>query len=261
MTPHELEVIALSTAKLVKQATAEAVAAAQAPLMAQIAALTTRLADVEAKAPLPGPAGPEGVQGAKGDRGDDGLHGRDGVDGKDGRDGLDGVHGKDGANGRDGVGVSSALINKDGALVLTFSDGSIQTLGIVVGRDGAIGQKGADGRDGIDGRDGFSLEDFTATYDDDRTITLAFERGDLRKTYSFTLAHPLYRDVFKEGDTYQRGDAVTWGGSLFIAKETTTDKPGTSPAWQLAVKRGRDGREGKSGPEGPRGPKGDKGDR
>jgi hypothetical protein len=270
MTPHELEVLALSTAKLIKSAVAEATAplltrveeleAVHATLTAQMASMTTRMAGMETKAlaPMegpPGPAGPAGEPGAKGDRGDNGIDGRDGIDGKDGRDGLDGIHGKDGANGRDGVGIADALIDKDHSLVLTLTDGTVKKLGVVVGRDGVNGQKGDPGRDG------FGFDDLSAEFDGDRLLTLAFVRGEDRKAFPVELPHTIYRGVFADGTVYQRGDAVTWGGSLWIAKERTTDKPEVSKAWQLAVKRGRDGREGKSGPEGPRGPKGDKGDR
>ncbi len=54
-----------------------------------------------------------------------------------------------------------------------------------------------------------------------------------------------YRGVWSEGlGVCRKGDAVTFGGSLWICRaEETTDKPGTSPAWQLAVKKGRDGRD------------------
>lgn len=50
----------------------------------------------------------------------------------------------------------------------------------------------------------------------------------------------IYRDVFKEGAEYAEGDAVTFGGSLWICRETTTEKPGQSDAWRLSAKKGRD---------------------
>ena len=58
--------------------------------------------------------------------------------------------------GRD-VDVISAEINGKGELVLTYSDGSEQNLGRVVGwdgEDGKDGEDGEDGRDGLDGKDG-----------------------------------------------------------------------------------------------------------
>lgn len=155
-----------------------------------------------------------------------GPAGERGLDGRDGRDGKDG---KDGSHGRDGI-------------------------------DGRAGDKGLDGRDGNDGEAGFSLEDFDVTYDGERTFTFSFTRGDVQKSRTVETPFMLYRGVFEAGREYRAGDVVTWAGSLFIAKSTTTDKPEQTKAWQLAAKRGRDGRDGKDGDRGDRGPQGDKGD-
>ena len=45
-------------------------------------------------------------------------------------------------------------INEDGELILFYSDGSEENLGVVVGKDGKDGLDGIDGIDGQDGRDG-----------------------------------------------------------------------------------------------------------
>ena len=60
-------------------------------------------------------------------------------------------------------------------------------------------------------------------------------------------AHPLkYCDVWKSGGDYRAGNFVSWGGSVWHCNEdATTEKPGTSAAWTLAVKRGRDGKDAK----------------
>lgn len=55
----------------------------------------------------------------------------------------------------------------------------------------------------------------------------------------------IYRGVFKEGAEYEKGDTATFGGGLWHCEEATTDKPGTSKAWTLAVKRGADGKDKK----------------
>lgn len=55
-----------------------------------------------------------------------------------------------------------------------------------------------------------------------------------------------YRGVFKEGQEYTRGNAVTFGGSLWFAqKDAPEGKPGLTgdENWVLAVKRGRDGKD------------------
>ncbi len=49
--------------------------------------------------------------------------------------------------------------------------------------------------------------------------------------------------IWKDGNVYVAGDGVTHGGSWWIAKQETAEKPGKSDAWRLAVKRGNDGRD------------------
>jgi hypothetical protein len=204
----------------------------------------------------------------------DGVNGRDGADGRDGAAGpagpqgdrgVDGVNGKDGAdglNGKDGVGIAETFITKDGELVLTMTDGTTKSVGSIVGapgRDGLPGRTGERGADGIDGKDGLGFDDLRADVDDTGRLVLAFARGDRSK--AFRVPGIVDRGVYKDGESYVAGDAVSWGGSLFIAQQDTTAKPETSPDWRLAVKRGREGREGKQGPQGPQGPIGPKGDK
>ncbi|MDR6851090.1 hypothetical protein J2Y54_000583 [Sphingomonas sp. BE123] len=131
-----------------------------------------------------------------------------------------------GQPGQSGVGLAGALINRDGNLIITLSNGELQDLGRVVGREG------------------FSLENFDTKWDGERTLTLSFNDG--RQEYSHQLHMPIviYRDVYAEGVAYEPGDAVTWGGSLWIAQRTTSAKPDTTDSgWKLSVKRGRDGKD------------------
>ena len=104
----------------------------------------------------------------------------------------------------------------------------------------------------------------TATYDGMKTVTFKFTNGSATVEVPVAFPIPVYRDVWKEGEQYDPGDMVTWGGSLWIAKASTTAKPdlptAESRVWRLCVKRGNEGKQGKAGPEGPRGAKGDKGD-
>lgn len=57
-------------------------------------------------------------------------------------------------NSNDAVGIKGAQINENGELVLTYSDGTEQNLGVVVGKNGADGTNGTDGKDGTNGQDG-----------------------------------------------------------------------------------------------------------
>ncbi len=89
--------------------------------------------------------GEKGEKGEKGDTGADGKDGANGVDGKngtDGKDGVNGTNGKDGRDGKNGVGIAKAVINTNGELVLTYTNGTTVNLGRVVGNDGQDGQDG-----------------------------------------------------------------------------------------------------------------------
>jgi hypothetical protein len=97
----------------------------------------------------------------------------------------------------------------------------------------------------VDGLDSFEV----VQGDDLRTFTLRFAKtSGVIQSKSFDLPVVIDRGVFKQGETYKTGDAVTWGGSVHIAQCETTATPGTIEAgkdWRLAVKRGRDGKDGK----------------
>jgi hypothetical protein len=145
-----------------------------------------------------------------------------GPTGPAGRDGVDGVNGKDGRDGLDG---------KDGS----------------PGRDGLDGKDGAPGLNGKDGADGLGFDDLLVTQDDERSFTIKAARGERVKAIG-TVRFPveIYRGVFVEGKTYERGDGVTWAGSEWHCNDTTTNKPGDgSKAWTLKVKKGRDGKDGR----------------
>jgi hypothetical protein len=218
--------------------------------------------------------GVDGKDGAPGRDGADGLHGKGGADGLHGKDGRDGVDGKDGSPGADGPagsGIATASIDGDGKLTLVLSDGRVEKVGVVVGapgRDGRDGQQGVPGRwgekgaDGKDGVDGLGFDDFDVQHDGERGFTFVISRGERKKTFGpFAVPVPIYRGVFEDGKTYHAHDEVTFGGHVWLARQTTTVKPDEHTpdgkrAWLLVVRRGRDGKagpEGKPGPQGPRG--------
>lgn len=146
------------------------------------------------------------IAGEKGERGDPGERGLEGPQGPAGRDGRDGQPGRDGEKGADG-------------------------------RDGA------DGKDGRDGIDGLGFDDLEIEHDGERTVTLSFVQGERRKDFVLKMPVMLDRGVFKDGSNYERGDAVTWAGSIWIAQKDTGAKPGEGGDWRLAVKKGRDGKD------------------
>ena len=140
------------------------------------------------------------------------------------------------------------------------------------GRDG-IGERGNDGRDGRDadpelvrqeveiaiakmpkpergepGRDGMSLEDFDLeAKDGGRILAMTLRSGDREIVREVRTAVVIYRGTYKSGASSQAGDAVTYGGSTWIAKRDTDQAPGGDD-WQLSVKRGRDGKDGSGDP-------------
>jgi hypothetical protein len=111
---------------------------------------------------------------------------------------------------------------------------------------GPAGAAGKDGKDGKDGVDGLGYDDLLVEQSD-RSFTIKAVRGDRVKTIgTATFPTLIQRGVYVEGESYERGDVVTWGGSQWHANESTTSKPGEgTKAWTLVVKRGRDGRDGK----------------
>lgn len=150
-----------------------------------------------------------------------------------GQQGDPGPPGKDGEKGADGVGLAGALIDRDGHLVVTLTNGEAKSLGPVVGKDGERGK---------DGADGLGFDDLSFVEDEAGRPVAKFQRGDVVK--SVTLPCIIDRGIFKAESEYLRGDAVTFGGCLWIAqKDAPEGKPGDGEGWRLAVKKGRDGRD------------------
>src|SRR5262249_39984984 len=73
-----------------------------------------------------------------------------------------------------------------------------------------------------------------------RVDTIAAGPKPLVSDAGINLALPLAdAGVYRADRTYQRGVAVTHGGSLWIAQRDTSSTPGTSSSgWRLAAKRG-----------------------
>ena len=130
------------------------------------------------------------------------------------------------------VGLADALIDRDGNLVVTMTDGRAKPLGPVIGKDGDQGQ------------DGIGFDDMTLDYDGERTFTFLFQRGERVEERKFVVPVVLDRGVYRADTDYAKGDAVTYGGSVWIAQTDTKTKPDGSADWRLAVKKGRDGRDG-----------------
>lgn len=168
-------------------------------------------------------------------------------DGKDGPQGPQGPAGEKGIDGKDGTGIAGALIDRDGALVVTLSNGEQKNLGAVVGRDGAAGN---------DGRDGLSVADVERTYDTEaHEIVERWTVGGEQKELRYPAGGIRPGGFWREGMKCFALQAITHDGALWIAKRDTAARPCLENAddWQLAARKGRDGRDGKDGkaPPGP----------
>jgi len=131
--------------------------------------------------------------------------------GNDGSDGIRGRRGYEGPKGLPGVSVKEAKLNLvDGAtkLELTFSDGTISDLGNIKGDDGRRGQRGKLGPKGESGDPG-------TTGDDGKGIK--------------------WRGEWINGIPYNENDLVTLSGILYIARRDTSEKPGSSEAWDIML--------------------------
>lgn len=108
---------------------------------------------------------------------------------------------------------------------------------VVQGPPGPAGEPGPPGEPGAAGPQGEPGADSPLTMEAvEERIEARFRDLQAR---SFA---DLYRDIYQDGEDYQRGDVVTWGGSLWLAKAETRAKPGTSEDWKLIVKKGADAR-------------------
>lgn len=152
---------------------------------------------------------------------------QDGKDGRDGKDGEKGIDGKDGEKGADGTGMAGAILDRDGCLQITLTNGEVKNLGVVVGKDG---------------KDGLSLESFTMELLEEtheicvkascagRTQELRYPAGGIRAA-----------GYWREGTKAKAGEAWVHDGSTWYAKTDTQAKPATSSEdWLLGARKGRD---------------------
>lgn len=157
---------------------------------------------------------------------------------RDGKDGERGPQGEKGDPGKDGAGVADLLIDRDGNLVATMTDGRTKSLGVVVGKDGAPGR---------DGRDGSDLTELSLDFDGERTVVVRGKSGEVTKR----LPVPLWRGYWSQGIAAEKGDVLTHNGTAYIA---VVDNPKCEPGvgvyeheWKVFARKGRDGRDGRNG--------------
>jgi hypothetical protein len=165
------------------------------------------------------------------------VHGKDGAagaPGTDGKDGAPGVAGPAGEKGVDGLSVAGAMIDRDGALQFTLSNGEVKNLGTVVGKDGTHGK---DGTDGI-GFDSFELEYLPDTHE----IAIKAVCGIRTKELRYPAGGIRPAGYWREGTKARAGEAWVHDGSTFYAAKDTESKPESKSAdWIIGARKGRDG--------------------
>lgn len=92
----------------------------------------------------------------------------------------------------------------------------------------------------VDGIDGVSI-----TQDGDREFSVSLVKSSGHEVVQkFALPIQIYKGVYRDDEAYDAHDNVTWAGSQWTStKAENTDKPGTSDAWTLCVKAGRNGKD------------------
>lgn len=158
-------------------------------------------------------------------------------DGKDGRDGSNGKDGVPGQKGADGLGLAGAMIDRDGALQITLTNGEVKSLGSVVGKDGS------------NGKDGVSLDSFEMEYlpESHEILVRATCAGRAKE-----IRHPAggikHGGYWRENIKAKAGETWTDGGTAYIAKRDTATKPESgSGDWEIFARKGRDGERGQKG--------------
>jgi len=71
-----------------------------------------------------------------------------------------------------------------------------------------------------------------------------------RTTLEWAVPLPFDAGVWQPGRVYPKGAGVTVKGAWWIAQKDTSERPGDSRDYRLAVKGGRDGKDGKDGKDG-----------
>jgi hypothetical protein len=242
LTTAELQALAKQTAQIVRSATE--------PLLARIAELEGRQPQKGEKGdPGPGPdeaviraaveAHVRQIQPIPGPKGDPGEVGQKGADG---RDGADAEVDYDALAKCVDEGIARKSAEFQLVLERTFNE-------VLRGFDVRVADAikalpvPKDGQNGKDGRDGLGFEDVEFQYDGARTVTAKFVRGgSVLKEVPWKFPVIIDKGYWKEGAKAEAGDAMTEGGTLYIALRDTAEKPSTGAKdWRIGARKGRDG--------------------
>lgn len=129
---------------------------------------------------------------------------------------------------KDGIGIAGAMIDREGSLLITTSNGEVKNLGRVEGKDG---------------NDGLSLESFEMEYlPESHEIEMTASCGDRVKSVKFYAGGIRSGGYWREGKSAKAGEAWAYGGNLWIAtRDGTTEEPKAGAQdWYLAARKGKD---------------------
>lgn len=143
-----------------------------------------------------------------------------------------GEKGDPGQDGKDGIGMAGALIDRDGSLTVTMTNGEVKSLGPVVGRDGQPGK---------DGADGLGFDDLTVSFNGE-AIVHEYKRGEKSVVQTFPVNVMRHIGFWREGMEAKSGNTTTEAGSLWLCLNDTTERPSyQAKDWILAARAGRNG--------------------
>ncbi len=86
-------------------------------------------------------------------------------------------------------------------------------------------------------RDGVGIDDFDLSVKGEGILVVSIRRADgeiVAKEIELD-GWPAYRDTYEPGTTYKRNQSMTYGGSVWVAKQET-DLPPPGNGWRMAVK-------------------------
>lgn len=194
------------------EAMGEAIRSAVEPLQAKIKELQSQLDKVDARLE------PVIVEGKNGERGEQGQKGE---------------------TGASGLGLAGAMIDRDGSLQITLTNGEVKNLGPVVGKNGV---------DGTHGKDGLSLDSFDMEYlNDSHEVAIKAVCQGRVKEIRYPAGGIRPAGYWREGTKAKTGEAWVHDGSLWIAVKDCQSKPATNDeGWIIAARKGRDGERGAS---------------
>lgn len=159
---------------------------------------------------------------------------------KDGKDGVDGINGIDGANGKDGKDAVAIEILPTIDMSKSYPRGTFATYkkGLWRSFETTFELRGWECI--VSGLDEVEV---VKTGENNFEFVVKDSVGNEFKK-DFRLPLMVYKNIYKDGESYSEGNIVTYAGSTWHSNiDENKSKPGTNSDWTLCVRKGRDYRE------------------